>query len=93
MENFVLKLKEMFDAEENFYITVKDSDDEHIEYSKLAKELEVEACEYLITNGMVNYCNKKLLEDNGFKVYPGEKDSFGWVTGVIERNNRKLIFG
>ena len=94
-ENFIKKLKEMFDAKEDFYETVKDScDNNYVEYSDLAKDMEYEACKYLIkSNGGVNYTNKSILEENGFKVYPGEQDSFGWLTGVIERNNRQLVFG
>ena len=94
-ENFITELKEMFDSKDDFYCVQEDVDGiKNTIYSQLALKLSSNACEYLITsNGNVNYDNKKILEDNGFKIYPGEKDSFGWLTGIIERNNRKLIFG
>ena len=93
--NFIKRLKEMFDSNENFYEIIEDLDgNKDTKYSDLAIELECDACKYLIRgNGQINYERKNILEENGFKVYPGDKDSFGWLTGVIERNDRKLVFG
>lgn len=92
-ENFIIKLKELFDAKDDFY-TIIDKGHKLVEYNTEANELSLEACEYLIcSDGSVNYSNKKILENNGFKVYPKEKDSFGWLVGAIGKNNRELIFG
>lgn len=92
-DNFIIQLKELFDAEEDFCTTIDNSLD-LVEYNEEAQRLSGTACEYLITSdGDVNYKNKRILEFYGFKVYPGETDSFGWLTGIIERNNRKLVFG
>ena len=93
MDNFIGQLKELFDAEESFYVVV-DEEYDCVEYNETANNLSTQACEYLIySDGRVNYRNKQKLEDAGFKVYPGDKDSFGWLVGVIERNNRTLTFG
>lgn len=36
----------------------------------------------------------RALREAGFKCYAGERDSFGWLTGVIEMpSGRKLAFG
>ena len=32
----------------------------------------------------VNWVAVEYLKQRGYKVYAGEKDSFGWLTGVIE---------
>lgn len=32
----------------------------------------------------VNWGTVKYLEQRGYSVYAGEKDSFGWLTGIIE---------
>lgn len=92
-DNFIKELKELFDAEKDFRTIIDESLD-LVEYNDEANRLAGDACEYLITSdGDVNYKNIRILEFYGFKVYPGESDSFGWLTGVIERNNRKLVFG
>ena len=93
IEKFITELKELFDAEEEFYIVV-DEEYNAIEYNDTANRLSGEACKYLIcSDGRVNYHNRAKIENEGFKIYPGDKDSFGWLVGVIERNNRKLLFG
>jgi len=36
------------------------------------------------------------LKNAGFHVYPGEQDSFGWLTGWIQlnkRNDERILFG
>ena len=89
-ENFITQLKELFDAKDDFSTVNNGS----IKYNEEANKLSAEACEYLISSdGSVNYLNKKILEENGFKVYPKEKDLFGWLIGAIRRNNRELMFG
>jgi hypothetical protein len=35
----------------------------------------------------------KLWNDHGFFVFPGERDSFGWLTGVIRTKKGLIIFG
>lgn len=51
---------------------------------------------YLITeNGMPNLDNIKHLRNFGYRVFPGEKDGFGWLTGCVKKNGdpRILVFG
>lgn len=33
------------------------------------------------------------LKDAGFPVFPGERDSFGWLTGCIQTSKGILIYG
>lgn len=57
----------------------------------------VDLCnEYLITNGgRCNWNNIRILRSNGYKVFAGEKDSFGWLTGCVQKNNdeRVIVYG
>ena len=54
---------------------------------KLANEL-------LVTeSGKCNWENHELLKKEGFHVYPGEQDRFGWLSGCIQTNKGILIFG
>lgn len=53
-------------------------------------------CGLLITvGGSVNYKNLLTLEKAGYDVYAGDKDSFGWLTGCIQKkgDDRILVFG
>ena len=50
----------------------------------------------LISNGgRCNWVNIKALQQHGFDVYAGEKDSFGWLTDCISfpDGERVLVYG
>lgn len=48
----------------------------------------------LIDNqGGVRYDVINYLECYDYKVYPGERDSFGWLSGVCEYKGYKIVFG
>jgi hypothetical protein len=52
------------------------------------------ANEYLI--GDDGYPNMDAIDYiilNGFHIFPGEKDRFGWLTGCIELSRGLIIFG
>lgn len=52
--------------------------------------------DYLITNGgQCNWENIWILRNNGYSVFPGDSDSFGWLTGCVRKNDdfRILVFG
>lgn len=52
------------------------------------------ACEELITsNGGCNRTNMRLLDQAGFHVFPGEQDSFGWLTGCIRTKKGIVVYG
>lgn len=42
--------------------------------------------------GRVNYDAVNTLTSQGFKVGPGETDSFGWVTGIIQTGKGIYVF-
>ena len=50
----------------------------------------------LITNqGKCNWENINALRKLGYNIFSGEKDSFGWLTGCIQKknDNRILVYG
>ena len=57
-------------------------------------EAEDLACACLITsNGGCNWGNIMAIEKDGYDVYAGDQDSFGWLTGCIEKNGKVLVYG
>ena len=48
----------------------------------------------LITNqGACNWTAHELLKDAGFPVTCGERDSFGWLSGVIHTQKGMIVYG
>lgn len=37
--------------------------------------------------------NMEYIRKNGFPIFPGEQDRFGWLTGCIQLKNGIIIFG
>ena len=61
---------------------------------ELVKEAVNLADKVLITNGgKPNFDNINVIRENGFDVFPGEKDSFGWLTGCIRTAKGIIVFG
>lgn len=94
MEEFLNHLEELFQREDvemrdNIYFSEND---------ELVSMIIGEANKILIScSGMVNAENIKVLRDKGYRVYPGEKDGFGWLTGCIAKSvnfkKKILVFG
>jgi hypothetical protein len=61
---------------------------------KLVQEAVGLACEVLITSkGECDWTNISFLKRAGFNVTPGDKDSFGWLTGVIHTKKGTINYG
>ena len=90
MEELLEKLKALSEtniwAEDGYF-----QDDDH----ELVPQIESLCNDYLIgPNGGCCWDNIDILKENGYHVYAGEKDSFGWLTGVIEfKDGRKIVYG
>lgn len=65
------------------------------EESEYIQQIEFCANDVLITNeGQGNFpMMDKLYHEHGFFVLPGERDSFGWVTGLIRTKKGLIVFG
>lgn len=93
MEKLLKALEKLYSEQNNFY-----QEDGWTGFNKsdLYNEV-VNLCdEYLITNdGQCNWNNIVILQNNGYDVFAGEKDSFGWLTGCVQKDNdeRVVIYG
>lgn len=49
----------------------------------------------IVSNGSVNYQNIQKVNQYGYRIYPGERDSFGWLTGCVRKgySGPILVFG
>ena len=90
MDELIRTLKELFNS----------TDIEVIEgcfqSSLLVDRAESLCCDQLITgHGDCNWENIKILRSSGYRVFPGEKDSFGWLTGCVQKigDTRILVYG
>lgn len=52
------------------------------------------ADELLITEqGQCNWPNIRRLKNEGYNIYAGDKDDFGWLTGCIETKKGIIVYG
>lgn len=62
--------------------------------NKLVNQIIELACELLVSPiGECNWTNIAQLTDQGYSVFPGEKDRFGWLTGCIKTKKGIITFG
>lgn len=72
------------------YLTDGAYDDLH----PLVKNVVAMADKELITStGYCNWAAHKLLKNAGFPVTCGERDSFGWLSGVIHTKKGMIVYG
>ncbi|MED0738985.1 hypothetical protein [Aneurinibacillus thermoaerophilus] len=84
-----LRYLNQFGGTERWPIIVKEN---HI--VKGVEEIDLLACRALITpDGRCNWGAIEELKENGFRVFPGETDGFGWLTGCIETQKGIVVFG
>lgn len=49
--------------------------------------------ELIDSRGGCNFKNHNVLRDHGFPVRCGERDSFGWLSGVIRTKKGDIVYG
>jgi len=63
-------------------------------YNVTVEEVRILANSVLVDdNGHNNYDNHEILRSNGFYVFAGEQDRFGWLTGCIQTKKGIIVFG
>lgn len=65
-------------------------------YNEYIKNDEIEslACSTLIgSNGECLWDSHNVLNQNGFPVFAGERDRFGWLTGCIQTEKGIIVYG
>lgn len=98
MEELVKLLEELYAGTDNSYIGKNEEEYFSRKVSKVPNydEIDVLACDLLIDKyGGCNWDNIFWLEEHGYKVFAGESDSFGWLTGCIQKkdDNRIFVYG
>lgn len=65
-----------------------------VDFLRMIDRWEYLADSYLINeDGTPNMERLALLEQRGYRVGPGDQDSFGWITGKIRKGRLVYIFG
>lgn len=60
----------------------------------IVHEISLMADDILITpSGFCNWANIHLMEDYGYRVFPLERDSFGWLVGGIQTEKGIIAYG
>jgi hypothetical protein len=93
MEQLLIALKKLYDDQTNIY---RDEEWTGFKEDELYNEV-VGLCNgYLITkDGQCNWNNILILRNNGYRVYAGEEDSFGWLVGCVQKKDdpRVIVYG
>lgn len=89
MEQLLIALEKLYSDQDNIY---QEDGWTSFNENKIYNDV-VSLCDkYLITNvGQCNWDNIRVLRNNGYRVFAGEKDSFGWLTGCVQKNNDKRV--
>ena len=97
VNELIISLNELYEMKDIIPVNNDDTNifyfDTDFNHLTLKKVLNL-SNELLITDqGLCNWNNIKILRSNGYRVYAGEKDSFGWLTGCIRKDNYVLVYG
>lgn len=86
MDELIAKLEELYskDVEENSEYYEEEGEWYFKDYAQ--RDVELLANELLIgSGGSCNWENVNLLRSSGYNVFPGDRDSFGWLVGCIQK--------
>lgn len=102
MEEKIKRLKELLvEHDNNKEIQYTDNSiryyNTNLRDNDIIKELEDLAIELFVTfDGRPNYAMIAAVKKESLHVFPGDKDSFGWLTGCVKlygQNHAILVFG
>ena len=89
MKELLTALEKLYDDQSNIY---QEDGWTGFNENEMYNEVVGLCNEYLITNGgLCNWDNIRILRSNGYRVFPGEKDGFGWLTGCVQKKNDKRV--
>lgn len=89
METLLKSLEELYSNENDIFI---EEDFISFQDSELHSRIRGLCNELLITkDGGCNWGNIEFVRSNGYRVFAGEKDGFGWLTGCIRKINDKRV--
>lgn len=88
MDLLLNQLEDLFRQRDNYY---EEDGWAYFRDSDLYEEVISSCCDLLITsNGQCNWNNIRILRNNGYFVFPGDRDSWGWLVGCIRKNDDPL---
>ena len=92
---FIEKLDQLMAGMKDSIATPRDYLRDEENATPLIQELSVEASEIFISNvGQSVYTTfLALYSANKYRIVPGERDSFGWITGVIVTPKGRIVYG
>lgn len=103
VQDLIKKLVSFQSDESNSKLFITSEDDwcDYLDWENLSEQdtdrlndIISAADELLVTDqGQPNWDNINLVRKAGFDVHAGEKDSFGWLSGVIETKFGRIVFG
>ena len=93
-EELLRALDQLFSEKQNS--EVADDGSQYFKESPLSEYVEGLCCgELICSDGSCDYEGIRLLKKRGYDVFAGERDSFGWLTGCVQKNgdDRILVYG
>ena len=79
-------------VEEKPWLTDSEDEDGTLPES-IEQVLELAAAELILKSGQCNFSAHRTLGAAGYPVSCGERDSFGWLTGVIKTRKGNIAYG
>jgi hypothetical protein len=86
---FLLKTLDLSDLPDYYYIYLSNwpRSDEITNIINLANTVLIDE------DGHNSHECEEYLRSNGFSIFPGEQDSFGWLTGCIQTKKGIIVYG
>ena len=92
VEELIEKLRMLQDGKIEYMVTEGSDNDGDIYIE--CEEVENLIYELLIApGGRCNWDNITQVRNAGFRVYAGEQDSFGWLTGCVQTGKGIIVYG
>lgn len=95
MDELLEALEKLYNEQNNSYVCEGDGKT-YFKNDNAIDEVRSLCNEFLITSaGLCNVDNIDILRRNGYRVFSGETDWFGWITGCVQKRNdpRILVYG
>ena len=91
MEEFLKVLEELYSIQGNSE-TDEDDGREYFTGCDIVEKAAELCVENLVTeDGDCDWDNIRILRNNGYRVWAGEKDSFGWLSGCVQKQGDRRI--
>lgn len=95
MEKLLEALEKLYNEQNNSYVCEGDGKS-YFENNEIIDEVRGLCNELLISHeGQCDVNNVDILRRHGYRVFAGEYDWFGWITGCVQKVNdpRILVYG